>query len=88
MARLYPPTDHTTHSRQTRAGLARARAAGRIGGRRIVYPDAVIREAIRRHESGQTWAAAAAAIGISVWWLYARVRELRRVDAAGSVPNR
>jgi DNA invertase Pin-like site-specific DNA recombinase len=70
-----------TRSELIRVGQAKARVAGRVGGRRARYPDAVIREAIRRHDSGETWAAAATALGISVDWLYARVRKLRRENA-------
>lgn len=73
--------DLHTRGELIRIGQARARAAGRVGGRRTMYPDAVIREAIRRHDSGETWAAAATALGMSVDWLYARVRKLRREDA-------
>lgn len=68
-------------SAQIRVGQIRARAHGRVGGRRIVYSDAAIREAIRLHDSGATWAAAAAAVGISVENLYTRLRKLRREDA-------
>ena len=72
---------HATHGERVRAGQARAKAAGKIAGRPGLYSDALIREAIRRHDRGETWAAAAAAVGISVDWLYVRLRKLRREDA-------
>ena len=72
---------HDAHSEVVRAGQAKARAAGRAFGRPTSYSDALIREAVRRHDSGETWAAAATAVGISVDWLYARLRKLRREDA-------
>ena len=70
-----------THSELIRAGQAKARVAGRVGGRRVTYPEALIRQAIRRHDSGETWAAIAASLRISDTWLYARVSKLRREDA-------
>lgn len=66
------------HSELIRAGQAKARVAGRVGGRRTTYPDTLIREAIHRHDSGETWAAVADALGISLDRLYARVRQLKR----------
>jgi DNA invertase Pin-like site-specific DNA recombinase len=72
---------HAIHGERVRAGQARARAEGKPAGRPGLYSDALIREAIRRHDKGETWAAAAAALGISVDWLYARVRKLRREHA-------
>lgn len=65
------------HAERVRAGQALARAVGKLGRPRR-YTDAMIREAMRRHESGETWAATAAALSISLETLYARVRKLRR----------
>jgi DNA invertase Pin-like site-specific DNA recombinase len=72
---------HEAHSHLVRAGQARARGAGRVGGRKIVYPDAAIRAAVQRHQSGETWASIAASMGMSETWLYARVSKLRREEA-------
>jgi DNA invertase Pin-like site-specific DNA recombinase len=72
---------HTIHGERVRAGQARAMAEGKFAGRPGLYSDALIREAIRRHDSGETWAAVASMVGISVDRLYARVRKLRREDA-------
>jgi DNA invertase Pin-like site-specific DNA recombinase len=69
--------DLQTRRDRIRAGQARARANGRIFGRRQLYTDEQIREAVRLHEAGATWPAAAAAIGISPQQLYTRVRKLR-----------
>jgi DNA invertase Pin-like site-specific DNA recombinase len=73
---------HTIHGERVRAGQARARAEGKFAGRPGLYSDALIREAIRRHDNGETWAAVASMVGISVDRLYARVRKLRREQAA------
>jgi DNA invertase Pin-like site-specific DNA recombinase len=75
------PLSKELHGQLIRAGQARARAEGRLGGRPLVYQDVLIRDAIRRHEAGETWAAAAAALGISLENLYTRLRKLRREDA-------
>lgn len=72
---------HAAHSQRVRAGQARARAAGKIAGRPGTYTDAMVRDAMRRHDSGETWAEAASAVGISIDRLYARVRQLRRSAA-------
>lgn len=61
-----------------RIGQARARAEGRFPGRPSRYSDALIGEAIRRHDSGEPWAAIAAGLSISEPWLYARVSKFRK----------
>lgn len=61
---------------RTRAGLVRARAEGRVGGRRPTYTEEQIRTAKALHEQGKPWQEAAASIGISVTRLQARIRDL------------
>jgi DNA invertase Pin-like site-specific DNA recombinase len=72
---------HAIHGERVRAGQARARAEGKFAGRPGLYSDEVIREAIHRHDRGETWAAVATTVGISIDRLYARVRKLRREEA-------
>lgn len=61
---------------RTRAGLARARSEGRVGGRRQTYTEEQIRHAKVLREGGATWQEAAGAIKISITRLQARIREL------------
>lgn len=62
---------------RTRAGLARARAEGRVGGQPKQYSDEQVRRAYGLRRAGQSWKDAAASIGISVTRLQGRIRELR-----------
>lgn len=48
----------------TRAGLARARAEGRVGGRPTVMTPDRVREAVRMRRDGQTLAAIASTFGV------------------------
>lgn len=48
----------------TRAGLARARAEGRVGGRPTVMTPARVREAVRMRDEGQSLDAIAATLGV------------------------
>lgn len=61
---------------RTRAGLARARAEGRVGGRRPVFTEEQIRHAEALRAGGATWEEAARSIKISVTRLQARIRSL------------
>lgn len=61
---------------RTRAGLARARAEGRVGGRRPTFTDEQIRQAKERRDNGASWQEAAYSIGISITRLQARIRVL------------
>jgi DNA invertase Pin-like site-specific DNA recombinase len=61
---------------RTRAGLARSRAEGRVGGRRPTFTEEQIRSAKALRDGGKPWGEAAASIGISVTRLQARIREL------------
>lgn len=61
---------------RTRAGLARAKAEGRVGGRRPTYTEDQIRHAKALRERGEPWDKAAESIGISVTRLQARIRAL------------
>jgi DNA invertase Pin-like site-specific DNA recombinase len=61
---------------RTKAGLARARTAGRVGGRRPTFTDAQIRAAKELRASGASWKDAANSIGISLTRLQARIRDL------------
>lgn len=61
---------------RTMAGLERARAEGRLGGRRPSFTNEQIRSAKELRDHGASWRKAAESIGISVTRLQSRIREL------------
>lgn len=65
---------------RTLAGLARARAEGRLGGRPPRFTDEQIGEALAVRRSGRSWAAAASSIGISIPSLHRRAKALREKE--------
>lgn len=59
---------------RTKAGLAAAKARGRVGGRRRTVTDEQVDEAIRRLRAGEAPSDVAKAIGVSASLIYQRAR--------------